>query len=85
MPAVDLRLDEWAAWQRLARRRRPLRALQKIGRGALEIFGLQKHRLLFEEALTMRVVRVLRGLIEEHPIIVACPQKRTAERAEAAE
>ena len=71
VPAVDLRLDEWGAWQRLARRRRPLRALQKIARGVLEIFGLEKDRLLFEEALTMRVVRVLRGLIEEHPIIVA--------------
>lgn len=71
VPSVDLRLDDWLAWQALARRRRPLRALQKIGMNILELFGLAKDRVLFEETVTIHVIRVLRGLIEEHPILVA--------------
>ena len=71
VPSVDLRLDDWRAWQALACRRRPLRALHKIGTNILEFFGLGKTSLLFEEAVTIHVIRVLRGLIEEHPILVA--------------
>ena len=71
IPSVDLRLDDWRALQALARRRRPLRALHKIGKNLLEFFGLAKTGLLFEEAFTIHVIRVLRGLIEEHPILVA--------------
>ena len=37
----------------------------------LEVFGLAKTGALFEEALLRDLVRLLRGAMEDHPIIVA--------------
>jgi hypothetical protein len=71
IPSLDLTSDDWRSWETLARRRRPWRALQKIGRGILEAFGVKKGNALFEEALTMSVVRLLKAAIENHPILVA--------------
>jgi len=77
--ALDLTLDQWRAWQALTRRRRPRRALEKISRGVLEFFGLRKKDLLFEEALTVNIVRMLRTAIEEHPVLIAYKERAMLE------
>jgi SAM-dependent methyltransferase len=71
LPAFDLTPEEWRAWIRAAASKRPTRALGKIGRAIGELFGLSKQGRLFEEAYGITLVRVLRGAIEAHPIIVA--------------
>jgi SAM-dependent methyltransferase len=71
IPEFDLTPRQWAAWSNLARRKRPVRALEKMSRAALELFGIGKRTVLFEEALAMSLVRLLRGAMEDHPIIVA--------------
>jgi ubiquinone/menaquinone biosynthesis C-methylase UbiE len=78
VPQCEVRLEEWRAWDRLARRQRPRRALEKMARAALELFGLGKHGTLFEEALTMEVVRLLKASMENHPIVIAAKQRRVA-------
>lgn len=72
IPEFELSLDEWRAWQRLARTRRPLRALEKMWRAALELAGAGKQSVLFEEAFAMRLVRLFQRPVEGHPFIVAC-------------
>jgi SAM-dependent methyltransferase len=67
----DLTPDEWAARDRQARRRRPWRAAEKIWRGALELAGAGKRGPLFEETIAMSLVRLLKGAMDDHPIIVA--------------
>jgi ubiquinone/menaquinone biosynthesis C-methylase UbiE len=71
VPRVDLGLEEWESWCRLASSRRPIRALRKIVRGVAEMLGLGKRGPLFEEAFGMTLVRTLRHTVEHHPIIVA--------------
>lgn len=71
IPAFDITPDQWDAWSRLAASKRPLRALRKMGRALLELFGLGKRGLLLEEALGIALVRTLRHAMEDHPIIVA--------------
>jgi len=71
IPEFDLTAEQWDRWSRLARSRRPVRALGTIRRGIAELFGAAKRTTLFEETLAMSLVRLLRGAIEDHPIIVA--------------
>lgn len=71
IPDFDLRVDEFARWSRLARSKRPIRALGTLRRGVLEFFGAGKKTTLFEETTTMTLVRLLRGAVEDHPMIVA--------------
>lgn len=71
VPGVDLTLEEWDAWSRLAGSIRPRRALAKVAFGLMELFGLGKRGPLFEEALAIRMVRTLRQVVEHHPVIVA--------------
>ncbi len=71
IPDFELTVEKWEAWNRLARSKRPLRALRKIWLGMLEVFGLAKTGQLFEEALARDLVRLLRGAMEDHPIILA--------------
>jgi ubiquinone/menaquinone biosynthesis C-methylase UbiE len=66
----DIPAERWTQWERLADSRRPRRALAKIVRGCLEIFGLGKQGPLFEEALGMELTRVLRQTIQHHPMVV---------------
>jgi SAM-dependent methyltransferase len=80
IPAFDLTPDEWRRWARLAASKRPLRALQKMGRAALEFFGLGKRGVLFEEAFAMSMVRTLRHAMEDHPIILASKKPLPDER-----
>lgn len=77
---VGLTADQWAAWQRLAQSKRPARALSKMWRAMLELVGARKSSDLFEETFAMSVVRLLRGVVADHPVIVA--RKTRAVRAE---
>jgi hypothetical protein len=71
IPDFGLTPDQWAAWQRLSRSRRPARALTKMWRAMLELVGARKSSTLFEEAFAMSLVRLLRGAMSDHPVIVA--------------
>jgi SAM-dependent methyltransferase len=71
IPEFELSDEDWLAWTRLPRRKRPLRALEKIWRGMLEFVGAGKGSILFEEAFAMRLVRLLQVPVEEHPFILA--------------
>jgi ubiquinone/menaquinone biosynthesis C-methylase UbiE len=73
---LGLTADQWAAWQRLARSKRPTRALSKMWRAVLELVGARKSSDLFEETFGMSVVRLLHGAMADHPLIVA--RKRPA-------
>jgi len=70
----DLTFEQWQAWTRLATARRPFRAFEKLWRAVLELFGAGKKDLLFEEAFAMNLVRLLRGAMEDHPVVVASKQ-----------
>jgi SAM-dependent methyltransferase len=78
VPGVDLTLEQWDAWSRLARSIRPRRALAKVVFGLMELFGLGKRGPLFEEAMAITMVRTLRQVVEHHPIIVARKTRATA-------
>jgi hypothetical protein len=76
IPEFQLSADEWREWKRLPRRKRPLRALDKMWRAVLEFAGVGKKSVLFEEAFAMRLVRLFQQPVEEHPFIVAAKFKR---------
>jgi demethylmenaquinone methyltransferase/2-methoxy-6-polyprenyl-1,4-benzoquinol methylase len=71
IPEFELSLEEWRAWKRLPRRKRPLRAMEKMWRAALEFLGAGKRSVLFEEAFAIRLVRLFQQPVEEHPFILA--------------
>jgi SAM-dependent methyltransferase len=71
IPEFELTLDEWRAWRRLPRTKRPWRAAEKMWRAALEFVGAGKKTVLFEEAFAMRLVRLFQRPVEEHPFILA--------------
>jgi ubiquinone/menaquinone biosynthesis C-methylase UbiE len=71
IPEFELSAAEWRAWRRLAHSKRPIRALEKMWRALLELVGAGKKGPLFEEAFAMRLVRLLRMPVEEHPFIIA--------------
>lgn len=75
IPEFELSVDEWRAWKRLPRTKRPVRATAKMWRGLLEFFGIGKRSLLFEEAFAMRLVRLFQQPVEEHPFFVAAKSK----------
>ena len=72
IPEFELSLEEWRAWKRLPRTKRPLRAMEKMWRAVLEFAGAGKRSVLFEEAFAMRLVRLFQQPVEEHPFILAC-------------
>ena len=78
IPEFELSLDDWRAWQRLPRTKRPLRAAKKIGRALLEFFGAGKRGELFEEAFAMRLVRLFQQPVEDHPFFLAAKYKRAS-------
>ena len=75
IPEFQLSADEWKQWRALPLRKRPLRALDKMGRAALEFVGVGKSSILFEEAFAMRLVRLFQQPVEEHPFILASKTK----------
>lgn len=78
IPQFQLSLDEWFAWKRLARNKRPLRAAHKMWRAMLEFWGIGKQSVLFEEAFAMRLVRLFQEPIETHPFILAAKHRAGA-------
>jgi ubiquinone/menaquinone biosynthesis C-methylase UbiE len=86
IPEFELSLDEWRAWKRLPRIKRPFRALEKMWRAMLEFAGAGKKSVLFEEAFAMRLVRLFQQPVEEHPFVLAAktgvpPRRRERYRA----
>lgn len=71
IPEFELAPDDWRAWRKLPKTKRPVRALEKMWRALLEIAGAGKKTVLFEEAFAMRLVRLLQVPVEEHPFILA--------------
>jgi ubiquinone/menaquinone biosynthesis C-methylase UbiE len=81
IPEFELTPDDWRAWMQLPRTKRPIRALEKIWRGLLELVGAGKQTILFEEAFAMRLVRLLQVPVQEHPFIIAArSSQRRSER-----
>lgn len=71
VPWFEIDADRWDRWQRFARRRRPLRALDRIGRALADALGLGKADAGFEDTLGMELVRILEGAVGHHPIVLA--------------
>lgn len=80
IPEFELSLDEWRAWRRLPRTKRPLRAMEKMWRAMLEFVGAGKTSVLFEEAFAMRLVRLFQQPVEEHPFILAAKSEGSRRR-----
>ena len=68
---IELSLPEFSSWSRWTETTRPLRAIEKLWRALLEIFGVAKEGRLLEDALSMYTSRVLMRHITEQPVIVA--------------
>jgi SAM-dependent methyltransferase len=71
IPDFNLTVAQWRQWESFWRRKRPVRAIQKLWRTTLEILGLGKQDLLLEETFAVSLIRLLKQPVEEHPIIVA--------------
>ncbi len=71
MPLFVLDRTEWRQWTRYAASKRPFRAMEKMWRSVLELFGLGKGHILFEEAFAIRLARELEPIVETHPIMTA--------------
>jgi ubiquinone/menaquinone biosynthesis C-methylase UbiE len=71
VPGFVLKKTEWDSWRAMARSKRPVRAVYKIWRAVLEVFGLGKKSVLFEEAFAIRLIRLLEPLVELHPVVTA--------------
>lgn len=71
VPLFVLDKDQWRAWRTFTASQRPFRALEKMWRAGLEVVGLGKKGVLFEEAFAIRLGRELQPVIEQHPIVTA--------------
>jgi ubiquinone/menaquinone biosynthesis C-methylase UbiE len=71
VPLFDLTQQQWRDWTAFTASKRPARALQKLWRAVLEVVGLGKKGILFEEAFAIRLLRELQPVIEQHPIVTA--------------
>ena len=71
VPLFELNQDEWTRWRTFTNSKRPVRALHKMYRAALEFVGLRKQDELFEEAFAIRLLRELQPIVESHPVITA--------------
>ena len=71
LPLFVLDRDQWHRWMTYSASQRPLRAIEKMWRAVLELFGLGKQDVLFEEAFAIRLARELKPIIESHPVITA--------------
>ena len=71
VPLFELNQDEWVRWRNFTKSKRPVRALHKMYRAALEFVGLRKQDELFEEAFAIRLLRELQPIVESHPVITA--------------
>jgi SAM-dependent methyltransferase len=83
IPDFAITSSQWEAWARRAASKRPARAARTIWRGVLELLGLGKQDALVEETLSMQLVRLLRGAMADHPVIVAAKQRPEQHRGQA--
>lgn len=74
VPSVELNPEQWEQWSRVASRRRPARALTKMWRATLELFGLAKNGTMFDQSFERLMVRTLFGAMRDHPVVVASKQ-----------
>jgi ubiquinone/menaquinone biosynthesis C-methylase UbiE len=71
VPWYDLDAERWAQWERYAAERRPLRAVKRIVRAIAEGLGVRRQTLAFEDTLRMEVLRIVKGSVDHHPILLA--------------
>jgi ubiquinone/menaquinone biosynthesis C-methylase UbiE len=71
VPLLALDRQQWTAWRTFTRSKRPVRAVEKLWRAALEFAGYGKSDILFEEAFAIRLLRELQPVIEQHPVVTA--------------
>jgi len=71
IPLFEMQQQQWRDWRRFTASQRPFRALDKMWRAALEVVGLGKRHLLFEEAFAIRLLREMQPVIEQHPVVTA--------------
>jgi SAM-dependent methyltransferase len=72
-PRYSIDRNRWHRWEALSATRRPVRALKKMWRAALEAVGAASQGELLEEALAMDLVRLLKGAMENHPVVLVRP------------
>ena len=77
IPEFDLTLEQWQKWRAFWRRKRPLRAAQKLWRNMLEALGVGKRTLLLEETFAVNLIRLLKEPVDKHPIVVAYKTRET--------
>src|SRR5258708_16610735 len=68
IPEFELSLEEWRAWRRLSRLKRPFRAADKKWRALLEFVGAGKKTARFVEAFAMPLVPPFPPPPAEHPL-----------------
>ena len=71
IPRVDITAEEWVRWSKRVLRKRPLRAVTKMWRAALEFLGVGKRGALLDETIERTLVRTLFGAMQDHPVILA--------------
>ena len=71
VPWYEIDAARWSRWDRYAVTRRPLRAGRRIIRALAEAVGAGKQGLGFEDTIGMELVRLVKGNIDHHPIVVA--------------
>lgn len=71
VPWYEIDAERWSRWERYASERRPLRASKRAVRAVAEGLGIGKQTTAFEDTLGMELVRIVKGAIEHHPIVLA--------------
>ena len=71
IPRFELTDREWSAWSKLADSKRPRRALEKMMLAVVELLGLGKKGVLFEETFAVKLVRTLHAVVSHHPVVIA--------------
>ena len=71
VPWFEIDAERWARWERYAAERRPVRASKRAVRAVAEGFGIGKDTAAFEDTIGMELVRIVKGAIDNHPIVVA--------------
>ena len=78
VPWFEIDSPRWHRWQRFADTTRPVRAARRILRALADAVGLGKETAGFEDTLGMELVRIVRGALDNHPIVVATKSQHSA-------
>ena len=71
VPWFEIDNDRWERWQRLAGTPRPMRAARRISRAIADAAGIGKDGEGFEDTLGTELVRIVKGAVDNHPIVMA--------------